>query len=296
MFETQLALVCESENVTSSEFSRVVAALQTQAIRDFRPVWNITATVDAFQQLEDVPVGSWPIIIQDVLEEKYRGCAGVHADKQGQPFALVLYDDGWSHTASHEMLEMLADPWGNRLTPGRSPRKNQGVVEFLVEISDPSGDAQFGYEINGILVSDFYTPNFHDPLPSGIRYSFGGKIAEPRQILPGGYISWHDPISEHWWQQRWFDTPKSTFHDLGVLSDRTGSLRAAIDARTGNEQRSARTVSQSSTYTATAALTASFKVAGDSRARGWRAQIADLEDGSYADATWLGDVQQGDPE
>jgi len=66
------------------------------------------------------------IIVADV-----KGAAGVHLDRNGQPFALVEYGQGWwSLTASHETLEMLADPWGNRLIAGNSPKPDQGRVEF----------------------------------------------------------------------------------------------------------------------------------------------------------------------
>src|SRR5262245_44263022 len=101
MLVTELALVAETEHVTCSQLNRVAAALQKQAIRDFRTVWHITATVDAFDKLEDVPVGYWPIIVRDDIGTP--GAAGVHLDDNGQPFALVQYSDSWSLTASHEM-------------------------------------------------------------------------------------------------------------------------------------------------------------------------------------------------
>src|SRR5918911_1737379 len=88
------------------------------------------ATVAAFPTLEDVPVGYWPMIVRDDIGQP--GAAGIHLDKDGQPFALITMSDSWSLTASHEMLEMLADPFGNRVIPGRSPRRGQGRVEFLV--------------------------------------------------------------------------------------------------------------------------------------------------------------------
>jgi hypothetical protein len=91
--------------------------------------------VDAFPTLEDVPIGYWPILVQEDINTP--GAAGVHLDKDGQPFALVQMSNSWSLTASHEMLEMLADPFGNRLVPGQSPKSRQGRVEFLVEVCDP---------------------------------------------------------------------------------------------------------------------------------------------------------------
>jgi hypothetical protein len=44
---------------------------------------------------------------------------------------------------------MLVDPSGNRTQIGDSPKSNQGRVEFLVEVCDPSEAANFGYSVNG---------------------------------------------------------------------------------------------------------------------------------------------------
>jgi len=122
--------------------------------------------------------------------------AGIHLDKDGQPFALVTAGDDWPLTACHEILEMLANPFGNRVIAGDSPKSDQGRVEFLVEVCDPSEAAEFGYTVNGVLVSDFYTPNYFDPIQApGVRYSFTGALTEPRQVVAGGYLSWHEPVS-----------------------------------------------------------------------------------------------------
>ncbi|HEY8770676.1 MAG TPA: hypothetical protein VIM03_09040 [Thermoleophilaceae bacterium] len=231
MLTMNLALVSEVDGHDPSDVATVAAALQKQATRDFGPTWDVEATVDSFPRLEDVPVGYWPMIVKDDIGQP--GAAGVHMDKDGQPFALIEMSDSWSLTASHEMLEMLADPFGNRVIAGRSPKQGQGRVEFLVEVCDPSEAAQFGYTSNDILVSDFYTPHFFDPVHSAAtRYSFTGAIDRPRTILRGGYISWHHPPSDHWWQQVWFGQRKQ-YRDLGVFdTGKAASLRAWIDGQT----------------------------------------------------------------
>lgn len=290
MLVTQLALVAETPQITASQLNRVAAALQKQAIRDFTPLWQIPATVDAFDKLDDVPVGYWPLIVRDDIGEP--GAAGVHMDKDGQPFSLIQYSDSWSLTASHEMLEMLGDPWGNRLVAGQSPKPGQGVVEFLVEVADPPEAPENGYTINGLLVSDFFTPHFYDPVTSpGVRYSFSGKLLGPRQILPGGYLSWREPVTDHWWQQIWFDTAKPQFRDLGKLAARAGSLRSAIDARTKTAQRSANSGPQSDRFAAARTLTAQVKQSTASRADTWRTQIQDLRSGQALEGTWEGGAQ-----
>jgi hypothetical protein len=229
MLSINLALVSEVEGHEPSDVARVGAALSRQATRDFAPIWNMEgATVDPFPTLEDVPVGYWPMIVVEDVQD----AAGVHLDKDGQPFALIEMSDSWSLTASHEALEMLADPWGNRLIPGRSIKPDQGRVAYLVEVCDPSEAAEFGYTVNDILVSDFYTPRFFDPTGSpSTRYSFTGAITEPRTVLRGGYISWQDPVSDHWWQQTWFENEKE-YRDLGVFDAQAASIRAWIDSQT----------------------------------------------------------------
>jgi hypothetical protein len=52
---TELALVADTNQVSCSQLCRVAAALQKQATRDFQSIWQIPATVDAFDRLEDVP-------------------------------------------------------------------------------------------------------------------------------------------------------------------------------------------------------------------------------------------------
>jgi hypothetical protein len=284
---TELALVADTNQVSCSQLCRVAAALQKQATRDFQPIWEITATVDAFDRLEDVPIGYLPMIVRDDIG--FEGAAGIHLDDNGQPFALIQFSDSWSLTASHEMLEMLVDPMGNRLVAGQSPHPDQGRVEFLVEVADPSEAAEFGYTVNGLLLSDFFTPQFYDPVAAaGVRYSFGGHIPEPRQILRGGYISWHEPVSDHWWQQIWFGTVEPRFRDLGRLTARNGSLRSAIDARTGTSARIAQSGPQSERFADARAFLPLIAEATTARASGWQAQIDALKAGEYQEGTWEG--------
>jgi len=225
-----IAMVSETDRVPFGALCKVSAALQKQAMRDLAPFWNITATVDAFASLDDVPIDYWPIIIRDDIEME--GAQGVHLDKDGHPFGLVQFSNGWSLTSSHECLEMLVDPQGNNTRAGQSPKPKQGRVEFLVEVCDPSEADQFAYTVNGIMVSDFYTPEYFAPVEvPGARYSFTRAITKPRQVLKGGYLSWHDPVSDHWFQLTFFGA-KPEFRDLGVFTQAKGSIRTQIYAKT----------------------------------------------------------------
>src|SRR5260370_40339238 len=92
--------------------------------------------------------------------------SGVHCDDTGQPMALITSDLDWSVTASHEVLEMLVDPFGNRTIAGQSVSPDQGRVEYLVEVSDPvAGGREQG---EGVEEADvFKTRVFVSPYEKG---------------------------------------------------------------------------------------------------------------------------------
>lgn len=224
MFTTQVALVpfrAEDENF-NRQLLLVASALQTQLLRDFGPVWGMSGVVAPFLRLEDVPPQYFPVVIFDgKLPDDHHG---FHLAIDGRPFALIQKDDGWSLTASHELLELVCDPSGSRTLPGPSLKdaydqalnenpgqaaKPQGMVDYLVEICDPCD--QSTYEIDGVVVSDFVTPSYYDSFESdGGRYSFTGEVTRPRQILDGGYISWRtrQPRATVW--QAFATTPASS--------------------------------------------------------------------------------------
>ncbi|PHR00093.1 MAG: hypothetical protein COB29_16245, partial [Sulfitobacter sp.] len=169
MFD-HIGIISQSNRVQNWEVQIVTAALQIQISRDFSPIWGIDGTVSAFNSLEDLPAGFWPMVIRDDIG--ING-SGIHLDHNKKPFGLVKATNSWPLTASHEVLEILADPMGNRMRTAHSIKPDQGLVEYLVEVCDPSEAAQFGYQINGVRLSDFYTPEFFLSLSSGSqRYSF----------------------------------------------------------------------------------------------------------------------------
>src|ERR1051325_11706399 len=96
-FIRQLALVSETSDIDLSQVTRVAAALDKQATRDFAPIWGINASIHAFARLEDVPLGYWPMIVQEDIGVK--DAAGIHLDKDGQPYALISAGNSWSLTA-----------------------------------------------------------------------------------------------------------------------------------------------------------------------------------------------------
>lgn len=233
MLLNHVALVSRSKQVNAADLAQTAAALQKQVARDLTPLWGISATVDAFPSLKSVPPGYWPIIVADNIKDPQ--AAGYHNDKHHQPYSLVELDDSWQLTCSHECLEMLVDPFGNRLASAGSPDKEQGKVSFLVEVCDPCEDASFAYSINGILVSDFYTPQYFDPqhVP-GVRYSYTGAITKPVEVLKNGYLSWRDPASKKWYQSTYFKGSAPVIKEIEGMKSSDQSLRSQMDRLTKN--------------------------------------------------------------
>jgi hypothetical protein len=124
---------------------------------------------------------------------------------------------------------MLGDPFGNRTRRGPSVKPGQGAAKYLVEVCDPCESDACAYEINGVTVSDFYFRSYFDGAATdGRQYSFTKSLTAPRQVLRGGYLSWQDVGSGHWWQQTYFGS-QPAFRDLGAMG-RGGNPRRHTDA------------------------------------------------------------------
>jgi hypothetical protein len=83
---------------------------------------------------------------------------------------------------SHELLEMLADPWINWCAQG-----SDGKI-YALEVCDAVEADRLGYEIDGVLVSDFVTPSWFEPTPAD-RIDFKQRIGKSLELAAGGYIS-----------------------------------------------------------------------------------------------------------
>src|ERR1700731_3569877 len=119
---------------------------------------------------------------------------------------------------------------------GRISGARSGPGQFPGRGLRPCEASACAYTINGVQVSDFFTPHFFDPVQSaGVRYSYTGALTAPRQVLKDGYLSWYVPASKRWWQRTWFGSQPSD-KALGNLNLSGTNIRAAIDRLT-EEQR-----------------------------------------------------------
>ncbi len=225
-----VALVSLSRRVALASLVKIAAALSKQILRDYAPLWSHPgATVQAFSKLADAPPDYWKIIIKDKLDDP--GAAGYHTDEHGQPVSYVEAEpalDDTAITCSHELIEMLTDPFGNRLIAADIAA--HGRCRILVEPCDPS-EAR-SYSINGISVSDFYTPRWFDPqAAAGVRYSYLGALSGPHTLIKGGYLSFVDAKGK-WWQLTWFGNAVKTEGPFNWRKKEGESLRSMVDRET----------------------------------------------------------------
>jgi hypothetical protein len=245
-----IAVVSLTKDISVPSLLLATAALQKQVTRDFSPIWGVEATVDAFLDLRTVPNDYHHVVVfgdpaelagnlQSLVGERTAGrllerfdreqISGIHMNlPTRQPFALVSAQDAWTVVLSHEVLEMLADPSGNHLIAAAHPTNPTERVRYLIEICDPC--QAIWYPVNGVPVSDFYTPRYFDPVEvGGVRYSFTGSIGRPREILPGGYLTFVDPTDSALYQIYYDETEPVLLSTLADLALTSAPLRTMVD-------------------------------------------------------------------
>jgi hypothetical protein len=201
-----VGLVDDTGSIGHARLAKVAGALNEQVAADFSPIWHVRASVGVYPP-DAVTPGIWAIRVRSKLDAP--GAAGYHTDENGQPVAYVEFGHDWPMTASHELVEMLADPWGMRLHQARLPAGIEGSykkfglasrtsrVSYLLEVGDPC--EMTSYEVGGVDLSDFLYPAWYRTTqPANARYSHAGGCTGPRQVSEGGYVSFcHGP---EWFQ------------------------------------------------------------------------------------------------
>ena len=147
------------------------------------PVCTLKVFLDKEQALPD---GWWQISVTDNPDQA--GALGYHeltsrGTPLGRVFAGLIYGaECRAVTLSLKLLEMLADPWIDWCTQG-----TDGKI-YALEVCDAVESDKLGYEIDGVLVSDFITPAWVESTRAD-RVDFKRRIAKPLECAAGGYIS-----------------------------------------------------------------------------------------------------------
>jgi hypothetical protein len=201
-----IAVINSSTVLKDADVSLAVQALQKQATNDFAPAWQADADLTFVPSGSKPAAGTWWLVILDNSDQA--GALGYHdLTSEGLPIGKVFAGSDiqlgyqWTVTASHELLEMLADPDIN-LTVFVQADPTSGRL-YAYEVCDACEADKFGYQINGLTVSDFVYPAWFESFwaPSSTQFDFSKKIQAPFQLLAGGYIGVFDVTAGTGWQQ-----------------------------------------------------------------------------------------------
>jgi hypothetical protein len=154
--------------------------------------WWPRATDVKYVTEEHEPTTAWKLIIADTSDDA--GALGYHDfTPDGRPISYVFAKDdekyGYSPTvtATHELAEMIADPWISQVF------QISDTQFFAQEIADPCEADEFAFSILGIQVSDFVTPRWFIPdSTKNYVFDYCRLIIKPMTILAGGYMSMYE--------------------------------------------------------------------------------------------------------
>jgi hypothetical protein len=167
-------------------------ALQQQLKRDFAEAWGVDARLTLVHPKQPGHAGRsikpgkldehWRLVLLNRgSDPKQRGVHGL--SRSGRPVAVAFVSGNeWTLPASHELVEMLANPHLNRagLRLGFA-----GASFYMQEIADPvEADS---YHLAGHTVSNFVHPAWFSA-SGGDRYDQMGKLHGPFQLTPHGSI------------------------------------------------------------------------------------------------------------
>ena len=207
MTPLQISLVNKSTIFKDSDLPTLANALQLQVTRDFSPIWGTSAQIYWTPSGKNPTASHWPLALFDNAD--VANALGYHDESPtGQPlgkiFVATTLADGQkvSVTTSHELLEMLGDPYVNGANQDGSKFWATEMCDMVendeYEIVIPSGWAGAG---TSVAVSNFALPAWWQSSIPG-PYDFLHKLSAPLTLTPGGYMSFLDLTQPRaGWQQ-----------------------------------------------------------------------------------------------
>lgn len=207
-------------------------ALQVQINQDLVRFYPETsATVIVWENSDGPPpLSAWQVNLINFDPDKNAAEQGYHAVRNGMPFAEVkigasgVLSDIWSIALSHEVIEMLVDPWRKALEVGQALDDGGNIdlshqVSYRLEPCDPVAGAP-GQIIQNydVPLSDFCSRRYYSDRQreSGVDYSAYGSVKAPLDLLSGGYLTYTTDNGRTFWRVK---QDGDTFFPPSKLSD-----------------------------------------------------------------------------
>lgn len=171
----------QSSTVPQADLVAAVGGFQVAVSRDLEASWGTDA------QLTTDPALPADMTVEIDDDATCWGCLGYHDVVDGKPISYIFagtsaqYNESWQLVASHELDEMLVDPWINHFARWKDR-------SWIVEVCDPVESGAFAYTVNGVVVSDFITPAWYGGV-RGKPVDFTRGLKHPGQIGRHGYAS-----------------------------------------------------------------------------------------------------------
>jgi hypothetical protein len=194
-----ISVINESTAIDDATVAGYLPAFTQQWNTDLANVWSVEAATFTFAPKGTQPgAGSWWLVFLDNSDQA--GALAYHdLTNDGMPiskvFVVTLQSDKSSLSvgATHELCEMAVDPWLNSAY-------QDGKGQFWAgEVCDPVESDQYGYEIDGVLVTDFVTPAWFAPKNVAGAIDLKGHAQSAFEVLSGGYAQTFDP--QKGWRQ-----------------------------------------------------------------------------------------------
>jgi GH24 family phage-related lysozyme (muramidase) len=222
MMVQQLAVINESTRLSDQEISTHIAAVQEQMDRDVGPRWNFEVKLNQIPKGAPRPTDQWWMVYLDNTDlATALGYHDLTPDNlpMGKVFVETTLQDQQtvSRVLSHEVAEILVDPWMQRMV-------NVGSRQYLVEVGDPLSMDSQGYFINGIRVSGIALPGYFYNTDN--RYDLHGLLPGPiPTAIHGTFLMWLE--NNQWvWKMAATDPDQEINNRLIVsMRPRPGSRR-----------------------------------------------------------------------
>lgn len=166
---------------------KMVVALQQYVDNCCGPVWNFGCKMRFADKAE---IGEWPIYLLDDPDQA--NALGYH-DLTQTPYAKIFVKptiqagDDICSTISHELIEMLADPFIYSTVQLTDKNGNPINTFYAFELADAVENTQF--YIDGFAMSNFITPQWYIANATSGKFDYMGQCNKPLEILSGGYMS-----------------------------------------------------------------------------------------------------------
>ena len=202
----RVAVLNHSTLVSDDEVKTAVAALQTQIHRDFAPAWGIDAELVFVAKDSEPAPGSWWLVVEDNSE--YPGAVAYHTlTSEGLPQVKIAVGNAkqagweWTMAASHDLMEMLANPMLNLTVFVAADNGTSGKL-YVREICDPVSSPEYTYKIDGVVVSNFVFPSWFESFrkPGSSQFDYGNHLSAPFELGKGAYMTVFDVKDGSGWR------------------------------------------------------------------------------------------------